>query len=621
MPSLEQSGRTLRTVHRVIGMLTTAALCVAGGMAVASPASADGWVDYGPIAHKRLHRLGAAPPGLRLTLQLGLKADQAGIRNAVKAAASPASPTYGNYPSLAALTRQYGASSSVRQAVTGVFRRYGNTARVDATHLRTAVTISVATAQRIFGTPWAVYRTAVPGQFVVLPVKRPRLPEGLAGNVDIVAGLRVGLTEISVSPTSSGGTPVRTGVVAPNCLDSSDPGVLAGSAGLFPNQLLTAYGIAPLQASGLQGQGVRLAIVGEAPTSIRDLRTFRRCFGFSGTALEQHGASGVEPILESSLDAMVVAMVAPRLERFDLWVHPLEDEGADDNDVEGFLKMLAAPVEAAASGRPLPDVISVSYGECEADVAPYSPARTLAERQLAATAALGITVVVASGDSGSSSCASDVPMHDLTAADKRPQTSWPSTSPYVLAVGGTNLTLDANNAIVGSGPWNDTVFSAPDRRAVGGGGGRSTLFSRPWWQPSAPIGSIRRTVPDVSVFADLHPGYPIVCSAAVEDCPLSSRRGQKLAFVGGTSAAAPLVAGMIALWTQQARQRGLPRLGFIPPLLYALAARSPQAFLDITQGTNSLFGGRCCSAAPGYDMATGLGSPHADQIAALLGGA
>jgi kumamolisin len=620
MRLLKHSRRTLRTVHRVIGILTAAALCVAGGMAVASPAAADAWVDYGPIAHKRLHRLGPAPPGLRLTLQLGLKADQSGIRNALKAAASPASETYGSYPSLPALTRRYGASSSVRQAVAGVFRRYGNTARVDATHLRTAVTISVATAQRMFGTPWAVYRTSVPGQFVVLPVKRPRLPEGLAGNVDIVAGLRVGLTEIAVSPASSGGTPVRTGVVAPNCLDTADPGVLNGSAGLFPNQLLTAYGIAPLQASGLQGQGVRLAIVGEAPTSIRDLRAFRRCFGFSGTALHQHGASGVQPILESSLDAMVVAMVAPRLERFDLWVHPL-DEGADDNDVEGFLKLLAAPVEAAASGRALPDVISVSYGECEADAAPYSAARTLAERQLAATAALGITVVVASGDSGSSACASDLPTHDLSAADKRPETSWPATSPYVLAVGGTNLTLDANNAIVGSAPWNDTVFPAPDRRAVGGGGGRSTLFSRPWWQPSAPIGSTRRTVPDVSAFADLHPGYPIICSAAVEDCPVSSRRGQKLAFVGGTSAAAPLVAGMIALWTQQARQRGLPRPGFIPPLLYTLAARSPQAFLDITQGTNSLFGGRCCSAAPGYDMATGLGSPRADQIAALLGGA
>jgi tripeptidyl-peptidase-1 len=93
----------------------------------------------------------------------------------------------------------------------------------------------------------------------------------------------------------------------------------------------------------------------------------------------------------------------------------------------------------------------------------------------------------------------------------------------------------------------------------------------------------------------------------------------RVAFVGGTSASTPLVAGMIALWTQQARERGLPPPGFMPPLLYALAARDPAAFLDITHGTNSLFGRPCCQAAPGYDLATGLGSPLADQVAASLG--
>ena len=76
---------------------------------------------------------------------------------------------------------------------------------------------------------------------------------------------------------------------------------------------------------------------------------------------------------------------------------------------------------------------------------------------------------------------------------------------------------------------------------------------------------------------------------------------------------------MIALWTQAARDRGLPRPGFVPPLLYSLAATDPQAFLDITTGSNSLFGEPCCAAAPGYDLATGLGSPLADRIAALLG--
>jgi subtilase family serine protease len=173
---------------------------------------------------------------------------------------------------------------------------------------------------------------------------------------------------------------------------------------------------------------------------------------------------------------------------------------------------------------------------------------------------------------------------------------------------------------VDSGPWNDTLFSVPFRRLAAGGGGRSKLFARPWWQPGGPTGSARRMIPDVSAFADVSPGYAVICSAAVSDCPTASRHGQKLTFVGGTSASTPLVAGMIALWTQAARERGLPRPGFVAPLLYALATRNPQAFYDITSGTNSMFGGRCCEAGPGYDLATGLGSPQADQIAALLAG-
>jgi subtilase family serine protease len=593
--------------------LIAIAFGVAGVLAFASPATAAS-VDYGPISHKGLRSAGAASSGLRLTLQMGLKANNSGVQSALKAASDPSSSSYGRYPSLSQLASKYGATSSVRNAVAGAFKPYGNQATADVTHLRMTATISIKTAQKLFGTKWELYHTSTAGQLVALPVDTPKLPKGMAGNVDTVAGLRLNVSQGSSSTADAGGTPTRTGTVAANCLGTADPAALAGGSGLFPNQILTAYGIAPLQASGLKGQGVRLAIVGEAPTPVADVNAFRQCFGFPGTALKIHGGSGVKPILESSLDAMVVSMVAPELEAFDLWVSPL-DEDADDGDVLGFLKMLAAPLQAGGS---LPDVISVSYGECESDVSPYTASRTIVERQLAATAALGITVVVAAGDTGSSACARGVPANQLTSADKQPQTSWPATSPNVLAVGGTNLTLDASNAIVSSGPWNDTAYPAPYTATAGGGGGKSTIVSRPWWQPKAPINSSKRTVPDVAAFADESPGYPIVCSTAVQGCGPSVRNGQSIAFVGGTSGAAPLVAGMIALWNQQARQKGLPRPGFVAPWLYTLAARSPQAFLDITQGTNSLFGGSCCVAAPGYDMATGLGSPRADQVAALL---
>jgi subtilase family serine protease len=618
-------------MHRSLVCVQSAVIGVAGLLAVALPTAASAAsspkVDYGPISHQGLASAGAASNALKLTLQIGLIANQSGLQSAVKAASNPASSSYGKYPSLSTLASSYGASSSKRNAVANAFKRYGVTAKSDVTHLRMSATISIGNAEHLFGTSWTQYRTSTVGQFVVLPTHTPKLPGGLAGNVDTIAGMRLTVSQQATSSRmpgppvgpvahqaqagAFGGTPTRTGTAATGCLASEYPLQAAGTAGLMPNQILSAYGIAPLQAAGLLGQGVRLAIVGEAPTPAADVNAYRSCFGVQGTALAIHGAGAIQPILESSLDAMVASTVAPQLAGFDLWVSPLS-ESADDGDVLGFLNMLAAPLQATTSGHPLPDVVSVSYGECESTVAPYTASRTIAERELTAMAALGITVVVAAGDTGSSACARGVPAGQLTSAEKQPQASWPATSPWVLAVGGTSLTLDASNAIASSGPWNDTVYAAPYTATAGGGGGQSTLNARPWWQSGT---ASKRRVPDVAAFGDAAPGYPIICSSGVQKCGPGA---QSVAFVGGTSAATPLVAGMIALWTQQARAQGLPRPGFVAPLLYLLSQRSPGAFLDITQGTNALFGGSCCAAGGGYDMATGLGSPRADQIAGLL---
>jgi subtilase family serine protease len=416
----------------------------------------------------------------------------------------------------------------------------------------------------------------------------------------------------------AGGTPTRTGTVDANCLTAADPAALTEPLGLFPNQFLTAYGIDALHQQGLLGQGVRLAIVGEAPTPLADVALFRDCFGLAGTPLHIHGGAGVRPILESSLDAMMVSAVAPQLDAFDLWVRPLA-ETSDDGDVGKFLQLLSAPLEAAKTGASLPDVVSVSYGICESQVAPFTAARTLVERLLAAYASLGITVVVAAGDSGSSTCSRGVPAKQLTSADKKPHVSWPSSSPWVLSVGGTNLTLNPDNSIASTGVWNDTSFPAPFAAPAAGGGGQSLLASRPWWQPASPLAHRgARMVPDVSAFADARPGYAIVCSTGVQGCAATQQPGPTVAFVGGTSAATPLVAGMIALWVQKARAQGLPRVGFVPPLLYATAAQFPSSFVDVTLGGNAIYDVPCCQARPGYDLASGLGSPRADGVAAHL---
>ena len=114
----------------------------------------------------------------------------------------------------------------------------------------------------------------------------------------------------------------------------------------------------------------------------------------------------------------------------------------------------------------------------------------------------------------------------LTSADKKPQVSWPASSPYVLAVGGTNLTLNSDNSIASTGPWNDTAYPAPFTATKGGGGGQSTFESRPWWQPAQSFAnSSKRMVPDVAAFADESPGYPIVCSSGVKSCSKRSAAG------------------------------------------------------------------------------------------------
>jgi subtilase family serine protease len=450
------------------------ALSVTCGTAAASS------VDYGDISHKNLKDLGSASTGTKLPLEIGMIADQSGIASAVKSASNPTSSSYGRYLSVSSLASKYGASSTRRNAVTGAFHKYNVKATVDAFHLRVVTTIPIGTAQKMFGTHWDVYENTSTGARSALPVNTPKLPSGLSGNVDTVAGLghviSSGSSAASEVPSAKltpmlqpavygGGTPTRTGTISPGCATNSFPSSVTAAAGLFPNQIGTAYGISTLQTAGLRGQGINVAILGEAPTPTNDVTTFRNCFGFDGTALKIHDAGSIKPILESSLDAMTVAMVAPKLNRLDLWVKQL----GQDNP-QGAIELLADPIQATTNGTPLPNVISVSYGVCEATAKPYSAARTLFDREAAAIAAVGITIVVAAGDSGSSACAHGVKQSQLTSYDKQKSASWPAVSPWVLAVGGTNLSLTTSNTIASSGAWNDTDYPAPYQTIAAGGG-------------------------------------------------------------------------------------------------------------------------------------------------------
>jgi kumamolisin len=196
-------------------------------------------------------------------------------------------------------------------------------------------------------------------------------------------------------------------------------------------------------------------------------------------------------------------------------------------------------------------------------------------------AALGVTICAASGDDGSSDGETDGANH----------VDFPASSPNILACGGTSLS-GSGSKITSETVWNDGTQGGAS------GGGYSTQFSLPTWQSSAgikPPSGGGRGVPDVSGNADPNTGYQVLVD------------GESL-VIGGTSAVAPLWSGLIALLNQK---RGTP-VGLLQPLIYALP-KSDSAFHDITSGNNGAF-----SAGPGWDAATGLGSPAGTKLETAL---
>src|SRR4051794_24627800 len=207
--------------------IATLIVVAVSGLVLASPAGASSpSINYGPIAHSGLKSAGAAPTGLKLTLQIGLLANNSGIQNAVKAASNPASSTYGKYLTLSQLASQYGAPSSVINAVQGPFKSGGSPVGADVTHLRVVATVSIGRAQQLFGTSWTLYQSGTPNELVALPTHTPTAPKGIAGNVDTISGMRLIVTQASTRAIA-GGTPTRTGSDAPGCLSTDDPGALS----------------------------------------------------------------------------------------------------------------------------------------------------------------------------------------------------------------------------------------------------------------------------------------------------------------------------------------------------------------------------------------------------------
>jgi len=346
----------------------------------------------------------------------------------------------------------------------------------------------------------------------------------------------------------------------------------AAPSSYTPPQVAQAYKF-PANASGA-GQTIGILEFGGGYRQA-DLTAYFKTLGIPAPGITTVSVNGGKntpskasgPDGEVMLDIEVAASVAPGA-KVAVYFAP--------NTSRGFIDAVTTAVHDTVNK---PSVISISWGGPESTWSLQTMKALDAACQSAA--ALGITITVAAGDNGS------------TDGGTGNNVDFPASSPHVLACGGTKL--DANGAaIVSEVVWNEL---ANNEGATGGG--VSNVFALPAWQanahvPAPSVSTGGRGVPDVAGDADPTTGYTIRVD------------GQTI-VIGGTSAVAPLWAGLIAVANQQLGTQA----GFIQPAIYA--AKAASAFNDITQGNNGAF-----SAGPGWDACTGLGSPNTGKLIPLL---
>jgi subtilase family serine protease len=461
-----------------------------------------------------------------------------------------------------------------------------------------------------------IHRYDLNGEVHFANREAPSVPEDLG---PLVAGFR-GLNDFTPKPfyRRGAGRPIKMAGTPPRpqFYEADFPGVNI----LAPDDLAAIYNINALYRSGIDGSGQSIAIAGASDINMGDIESFRALFGLPFNdpqkilvpGSDDPGFNDADAMGEADLDLEWSGAVARNATFFYVY------------STDAFLSALYAIDQALAP------VLSYSFGGCELRATQSEVAMLMAEAEKAVVE--GITWIAASGDAGAAGCESQ--NAGFTSAITRMNPNLPASLPYVTGVGGSEFnegsgaywsnTLGPNGGstlgYIPEGGWTDESFIiANDLNGfASSGGGASWLFSKPAWQsdPGVPNDNAR-DVPDVAVTASwYHDAYALITAGSFMPS-------------GGTSAAAPVFAGMTSLINQYLNQHGAQRsngLGLINPTLYSLAGSAPAAFHDITRGSNIVpcvpqstqdctSGFMGYRAGPGYDQVTGLGSVDAYALA------
>jgi subtilase family serine protease len=385
----------------------------------------------------------------------------------------------------------------------------------------------------------------------------PLLPPALRRIVDGIAGLD-DFAQVSVA--------------------ASRPG------GLIPSDVLSFYDISALRQKGLDGSGETVVFPelnspDDAAKLREDLAYYAAKFHLPPFDLTVRSSKAWHPLSsgdsyessalsEAALDLEIVHAIAPKAK---LVIYTV-GRGYIDG-LGGELAMVREHPSA---------IISDSLGSCELGI-PSESALKVIEAPWARQAQQNMTHFAASGDSGAFACGQD----------HKAAVSFPSDLPSTTAVGGTTVFQTTTGVYGREVVWGDPLAKA------GGGGGITQIFARPDYQRGPGIAAGKaRLVPDVAGLADFHTGWYIRADGADHE-------------IGGTSAAAPLWAGIATLIDQDLVAGHLRRIGFANPALYWIGQRNGtlHAFHDVTVGNNLLY-----VAHPGWDNATGWGTPDAGAL-------
>ena len=493
---------------------------------------------------------------------------------------NPESPYYHQWLTPQQYGELFGVSESDAAQLTGWLQAHGMEVEELTTGRRSIVfSGTAAQVESTFHTRIHTYKIGTEVHHA--NASDPEIPKAFSG---VVGGI------VSLHDFRSG--PMNTGARIPTSEFTS-----GGSYYLAPVDFATIYNLAPLYQQAISGSGQSVAIVARSNINIADVRHFRTAFDLPAND-PQIIVNGSDPGISSS-----------------------GEETEADLDVEwsgavaknAAIKFVVSKSTNTSDGtylsaqyivnHNLAPVMSMSFGICEAALG--SSGNTFINSLWQQAAAQGITVFVSSGDSGGAGCDSASSSH----ASHGRAVNGLCSSPYSVCVGGTELNDASHPSLYWStsnapGTQSSALSYIPEvawnESGSGGlwatGGGMSTIYAKPSWQAGTGVPADgKRDVPDVSLTSAGHDGYPIY------------QNGGRY-VVGGTSAAAPSFAGVMALVTQNAAARQ----GSANPVLYSLAGKQrvggAAVFHDITSGSNSVPGQAGFNATAGYDEATGLGS-------------